>query len=123
MNNKILVSAIIIIGLVSSAFSQTLFRRAAYLSQSVGTHIYDHSHVGSPGTTTIPNEVAIYNSTHGYTGNKAFSPITANSMAIPLSKKPSNINCDINWPFLAPTTLRMPTSLALPKERAMVILI
>ena len=73
MNNKILVFAIIIIGFVSSTFSQTIFRRAAYLSQSVGTHIYDHSQVGSPGTTTVPNEVAIYNSTHGYTGNNAFT--------------------------------------------------
>ena len=73
MNNKILVIAIIFIGFVSSIFPQQTFRRAAYLSQSVGTHIYDHSQVGSPGTTTVPNEVATYNSTHGYTGNNAFT--------------------------------------------------
>ena len=73
MNNKILVLAIIIIGLVLNIFPQQTFRRTAYLSQSVGTHIYDHSQVGSPGTTTVPNEVAIYNSTHGYTGNNAFT--------------------------------------------------
>jgi len=73
MKNKIFVIAIVIIGLVSNIFPQQTFRKAVYLSQSVGTHIYDHSLVGSPGTTTVPNEVAIYNTTHGYTGNNAFT--------------------------------------------------
>jgi hypothetical protein len=73
LNNKIYVTAIIIIGLVSSTFSQTIFRRAAYLSQSVGTHIYDHSQVGSSGTTTVPNEVAVYNFINGYNGDNAFT--------------------------------------------------
>jgi hypothetical protein len=73
MNNKIFVTVIIIIGFVSSTFPQQTFRRAAYLSQSVGTHIYDHSQVGSPGTTTVPNEVAIYNTANGYTSDNPFT--------------------------------------------------
>ena len=73
MKNKIILTVIIFLGLVSNIFPQQTFRRVAYLTQSVGTHIYDHSLVGSPGTTTVPNEVAIYNSTHGYTGDSAFT--------------------------------------------------
>ena len=73
MKNKMIIIIMIFIGLVSNIFPQQTFRRTAYLSQSVGTHIYDHSLVGSPGTTTVPNEVAIYNSTHGYTGDSAFT--------------------------------------------------
>ena len=73
MNNKILVLAIIFFGIVLNIFPQQTFRRVAYLSQSVGTHIYDHSQVGPPGTTTVPNEVDIYNSTNGYTGENAFT--------------------------------------------------
>ena len=73
MINKTLLMAIILIGIISNIFPQTKFRRAVYLTQSVGTHIYDHSQVGSPGTTTVPNEIAIYNSTHGYTGNNVFT--------------------------------------------------
>ena len=73
MQHKIILIVIILIGFISTIFPQQTFRRAVYLSQSFGTHLYNHSLVGSPGTTTVPNEVAIYNSAHGYTGNNAFT--------------------------------------------------
>lgn len=75
MKNKIFLTVIILIGFISTILPQQTFRRTVYLSQSSGTHIYDHSLVGSSGTTTVPNEIAIYNSTHGYTGDNAFTII------------------------------------------------
>ena len=59
--------------LASIIFPQHAFRKTVYLTQSVGTHIYDHSLAGSPGTTTVQNEVAVYNSIHGLSGDSAFT--------------------------------------------------
>jgi hypothetical protein len=73
MKVNIIIIVIIFTSLFFNIFPQQSFRRTAYLSQSVGTHIYDHSQVGSPGTTTVPNEVAIYNSTNGFADDNVFT--------------------------------------------------
>lgn len=67
MKTKMFLTAIIIIGLVSSTFPQKKFRHAAYLVQSVGTHIYQHA----GATTSVPIELAAYNTVNGYTGENA----------------------------------------------------
>src|SRR5574338_612348 len=73
VKSKIFFILIIFLALVSNIFPQHLFRKTVYLTQSVGTHIYDHSLVGSPGTTTVQNEVSIYNANHGFSGDSAFT--------------------------------------------------
>ena len=67
MKTKIFLTVIILIGLFASTFPQTKFRSAVYLTQSVGTHIYQHA----GATTSVPIELAAYNTSNGYTGDDA----------------------------------------------------
>ena len=67
MKHKKILIVIILFGFISTIFPQSKFRRAAYLTQSVGTHIYQHA----GATTSVPIELAAYNTSNGYTGDDA----------------------------------------------------
>lgn len=47
--------------------------KLAYLTQSFASHLYDHSGVGDPGTTTVPTQVDSYNVNNDLTGYNAAS--------------------------------------------------
>lgn len=66
MKNKILLTVIIFIGLVSNISPQQKYRNMAYLNQSLGGHIYSEGVI-----TNVPAEVDSYNIAHGYIGNDA----------------------------------------------------
>jgi hypothetical protein len=69
MKSKIFLIVIILIGLVSNIFPQQRFRRAVFLSRSVGGFIYQYN----GASTDVPNEIAAYNTAHNYTGGDAVS--------------------------------------------------
>jgi hypothetical protein len=66
MKNKIFLIVIILIGLSSTIYSQTLFRNSIFLHRSVGNHIYSHPNA----STSVPTEITSYNSTNSYTGDE-----------------------------------------------------
>jgi len=70
MRNKIFVIVIIIlIGVSSTIFSQTQFRSGRFFHHSTGNRIWGPN--GS--STSIPNEMTLYNTQKGYTGNNSVS--------------------------------------------------
>ena len=69
MKNKIILSVIIFIGLVSIIYPQQTFRKAVFLHQSVGSHIYQHE----GASTDVPTEIIAYNTANNYTGDEAVS--------------------------------------------------
>lgn len=69
MKNSLIVILILLISLSSNIFSQTFFRKAIFLSRSVGSHIYDH-----PGANTnVPSEIDKYNFSNDFKGIEAVS--------------------------------------------------
>ena len=71
MKNKIILIVIVLIGFISTISPQQTFRRAVFLHQSVGSHIYQHA----GASTDVPTEIAAYNTAHGYTGDDAVSMV------------------------------------------------
>lgn len=47
--------------------------KLAYLTQSFGSHLYDHSFHGDAGTTTMQSEITAYNTLYGLAGANACS--------------------------------------------------
>ncbi len=66
---RIILLAVIILPFLSSA--QTLFRSGVFLTHSTGQNIWGPN--GSP--TSIPQEIQVYNTNHGYTGSQAVSMV------------------------------------------------
>ena len=65
MKNKLFITIVLIIGLSSTIFSQSLFRNGIFFHHSTGNNIW-----GPNGSnTSIPNEMSLYNIQKGYTGN------------------------------------------------------
>jgi len=71
MKNKIFLFVIILIGLISNIFPQTLFRDGIFLLHSTGSCIYWSP--DSLATTNIQLEIPEYNLSHNYTGDEAIS--------------------------------------------------
>ena len=69
MINKKLIVLILIIGLGSTIFSQSLFRSGRFFHHSTGNRIWGPN--GS--STSIPNEMTLYNTEKGYIGNNEVS--------------------------------------------------
>jgi len=66
---RIILTAVILFPLFS--FAQTLFRSGVFLTHSTGQNIWGPN--GSP--TSIPQEIQVYNTNHGYTGSQAVSMV------------------------------------------------
>lgn len=66
---RIILIAVILFPLFS--FAQTLFRSGVFLTHSTGQNIWGPN--GSP--TSIPQEIQVYNTNHGYTGSQAVSMV------------------------------------------------
>ena len=69
MKTKILLIFIILLGLSTTIFPQSLFRSGIFLHHSTGMTIWGPN--GS--STSIPNEMVLYNTQKGYTGTNAVS--------------------------------------------------
>ena len=67
MKNKIILVVVILIGLSTSNYAQSLFRSGIFLHHSTGEAIW-----GPNGSnTSVPNEMALYNTQKGYTEDNA----------------------------------------------------
>ena len=72
---------------VTPAMAQ-LYRKAVFLHHSVGDVIFHGSYDGTPQTTTVPLEVAKYNTAHSFSGANAVS----------MSEPSDNGACSECWP-------------------------
>ena len=63
---------VLAIGLCNAAFTQTYFRSGIFLHHSTGQYIWGPNPDGL-STTTIPDEMHLYNVAHSYTGNDSVS--------------------------------------------------
>ena len=70
MKNQIFLTVIILIVFISTIFPQLSFRSAVFLAHSSGGRLYDYDgYMGTNlATTSVPNEINIYNSIHNYSG-------------------------------------------------------
>ena len=69
IKKSILVCSLIILG-YSSLFGQNYFRSGMFLHHSTGSYIWGPNPDGT-STTTIPQQMDIYNAAHGYSGPQA----------------------------------------------------
>ncbi len=69
MKNYLILVIIILIGINTSIYTQSNFRSGVFLHHSTGANIWGPN--GS--STSIPQQITIYNATKGYTGDNAVS--------------------------------------------------